>query len=645
MLKPASLSLFCLTLGLTACGDKPNEPTKLADLQSHFPSFTRVNVPNEAPQFYIDLNTVKSLNNDLLQFKIVRLADQGYVIQDAISNCQDSVQALDGIQYKADGSLDKPFTGDAQPLPYANQASLAALVKQACDKKTVFSVQPTRIADTETNVHPPQTPTPNADPVETQDSVLPEPSPEQLQTRQGLLSIGRSSAEMPPDTLLLAGKAVHSAEGNYIALHKLFPMGDSDVVLFSSNCGGSGCSENEFGFLVLKPNANPKVVSQKNFFAGIPQVKTRQQGDTIHLQLGYNAGKKTLATYHNEQVSIEYKSLPPQALDADECKWLYDELVKQICISAKSEDPTCADPEATFTGFAMRGLAGVAEYPGFQAEGFTQQCQQACRTGKTVDYASFSHVACSNPKPANFQASVEADSTAKPSHTAKPSETDTPPTATPEENKPEATHVETKPDTHNLDAEVIAGCDAQMQTAGAAVECMKGNLQIQKDRLNKAYKIRHDAMSVDEQQALEQTQKAWLDKRNTTCGKLSEETAAAEAMPMLSCIYKAVKQRADEVEKMPIPKAVSSESKPSQAKDSDNTETWYKVKAKPNLVVRTEPDITGDKLGLMPQGAKVKVLATGLKKDSINGWDGSWVKIQYQDQEGYVFDAFIEKLK
>ena len=184
-----------------------------------------------------------------------------------------------------------------------------------------------------------------------------------------------------------------------------------------------------------------------------------------------------------------------------------------------------------------------------------------------------------------------------------------------------------------------------MQTAGAAVECMKGNLQTQKDRLNKAYKIRHDAMSVDEQQALEQTQKAWLDERNATCGKLSEETAAAEAMPMLSCIYKAVKQRADEVEKMPIPKAVSSESKPSQAKDSDNAGTWYKVKAKPNLVVRTEPDITGDKLGLMPQGAKVKVLATGLKKDSINGWDGSWVKIQYQDQEGYVFDAFIEKLK
>jgi uncharacterized protein YecT (DUF1311 family) len=227
----------------------------------------------------------------------------------------------------------------------------------------------------------------------------------------------------------------------------------------------------------------------------------------------------------------------------------------------------------------------------------------------------------------------------------KPTETtDTPPT-TPETNKPSDTSLAAKPDTHNLDAEVIAGCDAQMQTAGAAVECMKGNLQTQKDRLNKAYKIRHDAMSVDEQQALEQTQKAWLDQRNSSCGKLTDDTSAMDAMPMLNCIYKAVKQRADAVEKMPIPKAATGESKPSQAKDNDNTGTRYKVKAKPNLVVRKQADITGDKLGLIPQGAKVKVLETGLKQDSINGWDGAWVKIQYQDQEGYVFDAFIEKMK
>jgi uncharacterized protein YecT (DUF1311 family) len=640
MLKPASLSLLCLSLGLAACGDKPSEPAKSADLSSHFPSFTAVSVSGEAPQFYIDLNTVKSLNNDLLQFKIVRLAEQGYVMQDAISNCQDSVQALDGIQYKADGSIDKPFTGDAQPLPYANQASLAALVKQACDKKTVFSVQPTNVANTETQATPAPTPPPNADPVETQDSLLPDPSPEQLQTRQGRLSIGRSSADMPPDTLLLDGKAVHSEEGNYIAMHKLFPIGETDVVLFSSNCGGSGCSENEFGFLVLKPNAAPKVVSQKDFSAGVPQVKTRQQGDTVYLQLGYNAGRKTIATYKDEHVSIDYKTLPPQALEADECKWLYDELVKGVCISVKSDDPTCADPEGTFTGFAMRGLAAVAEYPGFKADGFTQQCKQACRTGKTVDYASFSYVACSTSKPANFQANVDAKQPE-----VKPTETtDTPPT-TPEANKPNDTSLAAKPDTHDLDAEVIAGCDAQMQTAGAAVECMKGNLQTQKDRLNQAYKLRHDAMSPDQQQALEQTQKAWLDKRNATCGKLTDDTSAADAMPMLNCIYKAVKQRADAIEKMPIPKAATGESKLSQAKDSDNTGTWYKVKAKPNLVVRKQADITGDKLGLIPQGAKVKVLETGLKQDSINGWDGAWVKIQYQDQEGYVFDAFIEKMK
>jgi uncharacterized protein YecT (DUF1311 family) len=352
------------------------------------------------------------------------------------------VQTLDGILYKADGSLDKPFTGDAQPMPYANQASLAALVKQACDKKTVFSVQPTRIADT--------APTTQPTPATTEPSRTPS-----------------------------------------------------------------------------KPVNEP--ISQST------PLKTEQTA----------------------------KANP----------------------STPSEPDTTAQPN-------------------------------------------------NDSNPVNVP---KADTDTKPSTSA----VDSQPTTTKADNKAE----ENPPDTANLDSEVIAGCDAQMQTAGAAVECMKGNLQTQKDRLNNAYKIRHDVMSTEAQQRLEQTQKTWLDTRNATCGKLTDETPAADAMAMLNCIYKAVKQRADEIEQMPIPKAATNDIKANKPKEADNANVWYKVKAKPNLVVRKQADITSDKLGLIPQGAKVKVLETNLKKDSINGWDGSWVKIQYQDQEGYVFDAFIEKLK
>jgi hypothetical protein len=70
---------------------------------------------------------------------------------------------------------------------------------------------------------------------------------------------------------------------------------------------------------------------------------------------------------------------------------------------------------------------------------------------------------------------------------------------------------------------------------------------------------------------------------------------------------------------------------------------WYKSTAKPVLVVRSEPSVTGEKIGTVPEGGKVKVIEKGLKADSIGGHSGSWVKIEWQEiNSGYVFDAFLE---
>jgi len=71
---------------------------------------------------------------------------------------------------------------------------------------------------------------------------------------------------------------------------------------------------------------------------------------------------------------------------------------------------------------------------------------------------------------------------------------------------------------------------------------------------------------------------------------------------------------------------------------------WYKATATPNLVVRSKPDVTGTKLGNVPTGGKVKVLAVTKHTDSIGGRDGTWVKIEWQGKEAYAFDAFLEKL-
>ena len=77
---------------------------------------------------------------------------------------------------------------------------------------------------------------------------------------------------------------------------------------------------------------------------------------------------------------------------------------------------------------------------------------------------------------------------------------------------------------------------------------------------------------------------------------------------------------------------------------SEKAGQWYQTTAKPSLVVRAEPKVTGKQVGNIPTGGKVKVLAATGKSDFIGGRDGSWVKIEWQDKTAYVFDAFLEKI-
>jgi uncharacterized protein len=80
------------------------------------------------------------------------------------------------------------------------------------------------------------------------------------------------------------------------------------------------------------------------------------------------------------------------------------------------------------------------------------------------------------------------------------------------------------------------------------------------------------------------------------------------------------------------------------ADDGSYPTGWHKVTAQPALIIRAKPDVTGTKLGTVPHGGKVNVLEATDESDSIGGRDGTWVKVQWQNVEGYAFDAFLEKL-
>ncbi len=125
-----NLSVLGLTIvvALTAC-----DRTKTAMKPDRFPGFTQVGTDGESARLYIDLNGVKQ-KKSVVTLKLVRVVEGGYVIQDALTDCRSKFRALDGVQYKDDGTSDKEYSGDAQPQSFQGHAGIAALVKKVCDK-------------------------------------------------------------------------------------------------------------------------------------------------------------------------------------------------------------------------------------------------------------------------------------------------------------------------------------------------------------------------------------------------------------------------------------------------------------------------------------------------------------------------------
>lgn len=215
-----------------------------------------------------------------------------------------------------------------------------------------------------------------------------------LQTRFGKLELARSEPEMPPDTLSLDGKPVFQQEAFYLSLHQYIKQNQRDIVLFGSNCGGTACPQNQFYFLLLDKSKDPEIRSEDDFTAYPDDLKLNVDGDRLLLDLGFQAGKHKVATLQGDQLSIQLENVAKSFLGEENCRWLYDEALS-ACRDYRDTDPTCQDPQASFAGYLMRGVAAVGEHPGFMADAFGRRCKIACESDKTVDYPTFAKEVCS----------------------------------------------------------------------------------------------------------------------------------------------------------------------------------------------------------------------------------------------------------
>lgn len=429
-------------------------------------------------------------------------------------------------------------------------------------------------------------------------------------SRFGALRVKKSKESTSPNEVWLDEKIIYKGDDyTYSSIYKVFQRSDADVALIGYNCGGSGCVTEGLSLVILKKDAEPKLIDDPFLESYANEIKFYQAGDILHFSLGYQEAKLKVATLTGERLKTQFIPVPPQALNEADCKWLYDAL--DACIRAREEDSACSAPIATFTGVYMRGVSAVADYPGYNQAGFDAHCQQACQTGKMPDYASFGVAACSKPKTAST-APIKVKTTTGP----------------------------TRP-IQNKSGELTKGCETVLSQGAAAWPCLQANLLIERKRLNKAYKTLFDSSQPLAQTELEAKQKAWLTERDAACGKLLADTPATDAVQHAPCVYQAIVKRADELEQLLKSLPATQTARPSTQTDQ---ELWYKAIAKPLLIVRDQPTVTGAKLGTVPEGGKVKILEANIKKDFISGHQGAWVKIEWLDRVGYVFDGFLEKM-
>lgn len=67
------------------------------------------------------------------------------------------------------------------------------------------------------------------------------------------------------------------------------------------------------------------------------------------------------------------------------------------------------------------------------------------------------------------------------------------------------------------------------------------------------------------------------------------------------------------------------------------------VKADGGLVLRTAPSKSAAKLATIPDGAEIAIIAITDRAESISGKSGNWLKVQFNNQTGYVFGGFVQQ--
>ncbi len=238
-----------------------------------------------------------------------------------------------------------------------------------------------------------QTPNP-VNVVETHITAIPTDHDNALQTRYGKVATARSAPDMPNDSLTLDGKELFRDEGFFVSIQYYIQQDQRDLVLFGVNCGGSSCPESHYQLLILDGQNQPQLVSNEDFYALPGDVSINTSGLNILFDLGFDSGKRKHAVFDGDKLTVTLETVPKEYLGDEKCQWLHTDALS-ACTEYRDVDPKCAEPQSEFADYLTRGIEGMADFPGFDAEAFDRQCTNACITGKPAPFEAFAREVCS----------------------------------------------------------------------------------------------------------------------------------------------------------------------------------------------------------------------------------------------------------
>ncbi|HJV07874.1 MAG TPA: hypothetical protein VJ642_11315 [Chromobacteriaceae bacterium] len=218
-----------------------------------------------------------------------------------------------------------------------------------------------------------------------------------LKTRYGTLRLVPSDPELGiSDTLMLGKRQLWREEAYHLNLYQRFELGTQDVVLLGSNCGGTGCPNDDLSLVVLAPGQGPRIIGHKHFYSNDGTVNPQANGKQLVIDLGFENRKRKLAIYDGSTLKIELAAVTARPLNAADCKWTY-EYAAAGCVEAAQSDVSCRSPQDTFPGVTYRGVAAIAHQPGFKTGNFDKLCVNMCKTRQLVNYNTFRKAVCGQP--------------------------------------------------------------------------------------------------------------------------------------------------------------------------------------------------------------------------------------------------------